>query len=101
MPLATPPPESVLVEAHGLVHGDRGERYDHPAIDYERVATIANATLGRDLSPEECVVILMAVKLSRLGGGMQRGDAPAKFRDSVVDLTGYAECLWSVLTYEP
>ena len=90
----------ILVEAHGLVHGDRGEAYDHPAVDYARVAEIANAILGTDLTGAECQVVLIAVKLSRLGRGMQAGFAPEQMRDSITDAAGYLECLWQTLTYE-
>jgi hypothetical protein len=90
----------ILVDAHALVHGDRGDAYDHPAVDYLRVAEITNAIIGTDLTPAECQVVLVAVKLSRLGRGMQADFDPAQMRDSIVDAAGYLECLWQTLTYE-
>ena len=84
--------ESPLIEAHGLVHGPRGDLYDHPFTDYQRTTDIFNAMTGHNLTASEGVLFMLSVKLSRLGRGIQAGFGPDRLRDTVVDLGGYVEC---------
>ena len=94
--------DSITADAHALVYGDRGALYDHPAIDYSRTVDLFNAMVeGADLSPAEGVLFMLCVKLSRLGHGIGHDFPPEMLRDSIVDLAGYAECLYGVLTYVP
>jgi len=78
---------SILIEAHNLVHGDRGEDYGHPLDDFSRTAAIASVLLSgklkAPLEAEDVALFMMAVKLSRIVNKPKR--------DSVVDLAGYAE----------
>lgn len=92
--------ESVCAEAGELVFGDRGELYDHPYIDYSRTVRIFNELSGIKLSPSEGVLFMMAVKLSRLGNAKLKKKKRKKFRDSLVDLAGYADCYWAVTSIE-
>lgn len=93
--------DSVTADAHRLVYGDRGALYDHPAIDYTRTVELFNVCVGSSLTAADGVLFMLCVKLSRLAGGLE-ADFPAEMlRDSVVDLAGYAECLYGVLTYQP
>lgn len=93
--------ESILEAAHGLVFGDRGDAYDHPAVDYQRAVDIFNAITGCDLTAAEGIVFMKAVKLSRLGRALQAGFPAEAIRDTITDDAGYTECLWQTLTYEP
>ena len=93
--------DSIAADAYRLVHGDRGNAYNHPAIDYSRTCDIFRAITGVDLSPEEGVLFMVAVKLSRIANGMDEGFPAELVRDSVVDAAGYLECLYGVLTWQP
>lgn len=84
---------SVLVEAQGLVHGDRNDAYGHPLDDWSRTAAMVSAMLDRKLkeplTAEDCALILCCVKISR------QQNAPK--RDNLTDLAGYAECVqWMI-----
>lgn len=91
--------ETVLKEAERLVHGDRGATYGHPLDDYSCTAQIANGMLGpygadllkRDMTAEEAILFMVAVKLSRLSRSWDH-------RDSVTDGCGYLQCFHDVRT---
>ena len=80
--------QSVLIEADGLVHGDRNASYGHPLDDMSRTAGMVSAMLAHKLSAplsaEDIAYIMCCVKLSR------QINKPK--RDNLVDLAGYAEC---------
>ncbi len=88
---------SILEEAQRLVSRDRNAIYGPPARDYAAVAGITSAALRKPWRPEEALVQMLAVKLARIGHGIEEGLTPAELRDSLVDLCGYAECLWQTL----
>lgn len=75
--------ESVLIEAQGLVHGDRNESYGHPLDDFRRTAKMWGAILGIEIRPEQVGLCMIAVKLSR--------ECHKPKRDNLVDIAGYAE----------
>ncbi len=75
--------DSILLEAHKLVHGDRGASYGSPLDDFSRTATMFNALRGKDLTAEDVAIFMMCVKLSR--------EANKHKRDNLTDLCGYAE----------
>ena len=77
--------ETILEEAQRLVHGDRGESYGHPIVDYERTGRMWGAILGiPDIDPRICCLMMIAVKLSR--------EVNRHKRDNMTDAAGYAEC---------
>lgn len=77
--------ETPLEEAQRLVHGDRGESYGHPFVDYTRTGRMWGAILGiGDIDPRICCLMMAAVKISR--------EIQSHKRDNLVDLAGYAEC---------
>lgn len=76
-------PQSVLLEAEGLVHGPRQQSYGHPYADFSRTAALWSAILGVDVEPEQVALCMIAVKLSR--------ECNAHKRDNLVDIAGYAE----------
>lgn len=73
-----------------LVFGDRQAAYHHPLDDYTATAGIINAMFSHKLleplTAEECELIMVAVKLSRLSRNLEH-------RDSLVDIVGYALCI--------
>lgn len=84
---------SVLLEAQGLVHGDRNAAYGSPLSDYTRTAGMVSAMLAHKLkeplTAEDCAMIMCCVKLSR--------QAHKPKPDNMVDLAGYAECIqWMI-----
>lgn len=74
--------KSILSEAEEIVNGSRHSDYGDPVESFERIAKIASMIAGKDLFPEECCAVLMAVKLVR--------ESFAHKRDNLVDLCGYA-----------
>ena len=88
--------ESVTAEANQLVHGNRGALYNHPTVDYGRTAEIFEAITGIALSVPEAVCFMLSVKLSRIGNALDQEFTADMVRDSVVDLAGYADCLYAV-----
>lgn len=77
--------ESILEEAHRLVHGDRGEDYGHPYDDFSRTAKIWSAILGVDVTPQQVALCMVGLKISR--------EVHRPKRDNRVDGAGYFETL--------
>ena len=77
--------KSILSEAEEIVNGSRQSDYGDARESFERVATIASVMTRKELAPEDCCAVLMAVKLVR--------ESFAHRRDNLVDLCGYAELL--------
>ena len=88
---------SILLEANGLVHGERQESYGHPRDDFARTATLASTILAKKLkeplTPEDVALFMVCVKLSR------QVNAPK--RDNLVDAAGYLETLSMVIEDRP
>ena len=80
----------IVREAYELITGPRQDAYSHPAEDYTRTAAIFNAITGHDLTTEEAVLFMVAVKLSRMYHELLTGqDLPDNTRDAI----GYLGCL--------
>lgn len=90
--------ETVLEEADRLVNGDRQAAYGHPYDDYTCVADMMNPYLKKKygynfekfkgLDAADTIIQMQLVKISR--------EANAPKRDNMVDLAGYAQCLFMV-----
>lgn len=76
---------SILEEADRLVSVDRGNDYGHPRDDYGRTVRAFNALTGHDLTPEQGILFMVCVKLSR--------QQHKQKRDNLVDAAGYLKCL--------
>jgi hypothetical protein len=85
---------NILEVALGLVYGDRNADYGHPIDDYTATADLVNTLLGEtgadllkeNLTAEHMMLVMLAVKLSRLSRNLDH-------RDTEVDIAGYTECL--------
>lgn len=77
--------KSILSDAEEIVNGSRHSDYGDPVESFKRIAKTASMIAGKDLSPNECCAVLMAVKLVR--------ESFAHKRDNLVDLCGYAELM--------
>lgn len=86
------PYETGLEEATRYVYGLRNNDYGHPFDDYKRTSALWTTLLagslkkGKAITPQQAIVMMIAVKLSRLTNDHTK-------RDSAVDVAGYAECL--------
>lgn len=83
--------DSILFEAHRLVHADRGQNYGHPYEDFSRTSKIWSAILGIEVTPEQVALCMIGVKISR--------ECHRPQRDNRVDIAGYAETLDMVVNY--
>ena len=77
--------KSILSEAEEIVNGSRHSDYGDEKESFSRVATIASVMTGKELAPEDCCAVLMAVKLVRESFNHKR--------DNLVDLCGYTELM--------
>lgn len=86
------PATSILLEAHQLVNGDRGQDYGPPWEDYGRAVDIYHAWTGSNLinTAADGQRFMVCVKLSRMAV------SPMK-RDHYTDAAGYLDCLWRTL----
>ena len=78
-------PGSILLEADSLINGARQEAYSHPLDDYSRTAAMWTAIIGAPVTPEQAILCMVAVKLSR--------ECHRSARDNRVDAAGYLGCL--------
>ena len=89
-----PTEPSILLDAYALVHGDRNGTYGPPGQDYARTAAIFAAFTGYEMSVAEALLFMVAVKMSRIGYGLEQEFPPDMLRDSITDAAGYLDCLW-------
>lgn len=83
----------VLHEAYNLITGDRHNQYAHPAEDYSKVVDIFYGLTGVELSVQEALCFMVAVKMARLRTARERG---GWHHDSLVDAAGYLGCMGMV-----
>jgi hypothetical protein len=76
---------SILLEAEHLTEGARNADYGHPLDDYRRTAKLWSAVLGIDVTPEQAMLCMICVKISR--------ECNHPKRDNRVDGAGYFKCL--------
>ena len=75
--------EDFLEQAAELVSATRDEVYGDPLTNHQRIADLWSAILGINVEPEEVVLCMIAVKMSRLCNTFDH-------KDSWVDIAGYA-----------
>lgn len=88
---------NIAQEANNLVHGDRQDSYGHPKQDYQKTSKMWSGLLfhklKEDITPEEAVLMMVALKLSR--------EQHKHKRDNLVDAVGYLLCREMMLDNEP
>lgn len=90
--------ESVLQEAHRIVHGDRERQYSHPSRDYAKTAGMWTAFLreklrpGVVIEPAEATLMMALMKISREGFQTKR--------DNLTDASGYIGCTARIRGYD-
>jgi len=80
--------ESILLEAERITNGERNAAYGHPLTDYRCTAALWSAIIGVEITPQQAILCMIAVKLSR--------ESRHHKRDNIVDMAGYANCLMKV-----
>lgn len=78
---------NILGEAQKAVDSSRQDEFGDPVDNWTKVAALASTLLGKDLSAQDCVHIMLCLKLVRSTCGT------AGTRDTNVDIAGYAEIL--------
>ena len=76
---------TILEEANEIVAGSRQQYYGHACESFARISTMAILMTGKELTPQDCCKVLIAVKMTR--------EAFKHKRDNLVDLCGYAYLL--------
>ena len=76
---------ALLAEARAAVNGARNDSYDEPESNFERIAALWSAYLGREITPTDVAVMNVLQKVGRLMY------SPTHW-DSWVDIAGYAAC---------
>ena len=80
--------DTLLTEAYNLVTGDRQKSYDHPAVNFDRIARLWSVALDKEITPEDVAVCMVLVKIAR--------QVHAPKRDNIVDAIGYLLTLEAV-----
>lgn len=76
---------NILQEANEIVNGSRHTDYGSATESFDKISQIASVLSRKELSPKDCAVVMMAVKLVR--------ESYKHKRDNLVDLCGYANIL--------
>lgn len=83
-------PQSVMIEAEGLVNGARAQAYGHPMENFGRICRLWNAYLDgkygavhHHINAHDHAIMMILVKIARL-------QETPDHRDSLVDICGYA-----------
>ena len=84
--------ESILSEAERIVNGERQADYSDPVENFKHISAIASSISKKSLSPTDCAIVMIAVKLAR--------ENYKHKRDNLVDLAGYVEILHRIKEYE-
>ena len=77
--------KTILDEAKEIVDGLRGDDYYDPVKNFRDISVMASIMTGKELSPQDCVKVLMAVKLTR--------ESFKHKKDNLTDLCGYTYIL--------
>lgn len=79
---------SALDRAKEIVYQDRQTMYGDPLPSARRTAAMWSAILGTEVTPQQVILCMVAMKISREVGGHHP--------DHIVDIAGYAENLFLI-----
>jgi hypothetical protein len=74
---------SILTQAEEIINGERAKDYGSTLENFGRIAKMWSAILGIEVTPEQHILCMEAVKIARLC------HSPAHM-DSIIDMAGYA-----------
>jgi hypothetical protein len=74
---------NILETANQIINGDRARDYGSTLDNFGRIAKLWSVILGVEVTPEQHVLCMLAVKMARLC------HTPTHI-DSIVDIAGYA-----------
>ena len=74
---------SILTQAEEIINGERAKDYGSTLDNFGRIAKMWSVILGVEVTPEQHVLCMVAVKMARLCHSPQH-------MDSIVDIAGYA-----------
>lgn len=74
-------PHATLVECAALI-GERGQDYGGIEDNFARIALIASAVTGKQITAHDAAMILVATKLARMAGARDK-------RDNYLDAINY------------
>jgi hypothetical protein len=74
---------SILTKAEELINGERAKDYGSTLDNFGRIARMWSPILGVEVTPEQHVLCMLAVKMARLCHSPEH-------MDSIVDIAGYA-----------
>lgn len=80
--------KSILLKADDIVNGARQADYSDPVKNFSDISELATFLTGKELSAEDCCLVMMSVKLCR-----------ERFKhkeDNLIDLAGYTEILYRI-----
>lgn len=80
---------TMLEEAQAIVDGGREQDYPDPVKNFRDISVMASLMTGKYLSPQDCVRVLIAVKLTR--------DAFTERYDNKLDIVGYTYILNKII----
>ena len=75
----------ILSQAKTIVDGLRGDDYYDPVKNFRDISVLSSIMTRKELTPEDCCKVLMAVKLTR--------EAFKHKEDNLIDLAGYTYIL--------
>ena len=78
---------SVLEEASFLIDEKRRTQYGPAWVNFDRIAKLWSAYLGREVSMDDVCFMMALLKFAR------HADSPTMKRDNVVDAIGYLRCI--------
>ena len=75
----------LATEAVRLVTGDRQAAYDHPSVNFQRIADLWSPILGIKVTPQQVALCSVQIKIAR--------EIHAHKADNLTDAIGYLLCL--------
>jgi len=79
---------TIAAEAVMIVNGDRRAAYDHPAVNFARIAALWSPIFGVEVTPRQVALAMIQVKVAR--------EIHCPKRDNLVDICGYVLTLDAV-----